>query len=60
MEVGLRIQEYLGVKGISQAHISRETRIGPVKLNLDTTFTTNSLAVKIRSEAALDTPTKGI
>lgn len=34
MEVGLRIKEYLDVKGISQAHISRETRIDPVKLNL--------------------------
>lgn len=34
MEVGLKIKSYLDSNGISQAHISRETRIGPVKLNL--------------------------
>lgn len=34
MEVGLKIKRYLEEKGISQAHISRETKIDPVKLNL--------------------------
>ena len=34
MEVGLKIKKYLDQNGISQAHISRETRIDPVKLNL--------------------------
>lgn len=34
MEVGLKIKGYLDDKGISQAHISRETGIAPVKLNL--------------------------
>ncbi len=34
MEVGLKIKKYLEEKGISQAHVSREARIDPVKLNL--------------------------
>lgn len=34
MEVGLKIKKYLEEKGISQAHISRETRMDPIKLNL--------------------------
>lgn len=34
MEVGLKIKKYLEDNGISQAHLSRETRIDPVKLNL--------------------------
>ena len=34
MEVGKRIKRYLEDKGISQAHISRETGIDTVKLNL--------------------------
>ncbi|MBS6646771.1 MAG: helix-turn-helix transcriptional regulator, partial [Clostridiaceae bacterium] len=34
MEVGLKIKKYLDENGISQAHISRETRIDSVKLNL--------------------------
>ena len=34
MEVGMKIKMYLEENGISQAHISRETEINPVKLNL--------------------------
>lgn len=34
MEVGMKIKKYLEENGISQAHISRETRINPAKLNL--------------------------
>lgn len=32
--IGESIKNYLDSRGISQAHISRETRIDPVKLNL--------------------------
>lgn len=34
MEVGLKVKKYLEKNGISQAHISRETMIDSVKLNL--------------------------
>ena len=34
MEVGLKIKKYLEDNGISQAHVSRESRIDLVKLNL--------------------------
>lgn len=34
MEVGLMIKEYLETHGISQAFISRETNINPIKLNM--------------------------
>lgn len=34
MELGLLIKSYLEKQGITQAHISRETRIDPIKLNL--------------------------
>ncbi len=34
LEVGLKIKKYLDEKGISQAHISREIEMDPVKLNL--------------------------
>lgn len=34
MEVGLKIKKYLDMNGISQAHLSRETGIDTVKLNL--------------------------
>ncbi len=34
MEVGAKIKEYIERNGISQAHISRVTNIGEVKLNL--------------------------
>ena len=34
MEVGIKIKDYLEENGISQAHISRKTGIGSVKLNL--------------------------
>lgn len=34
LEVGLKIKKYLDEKGISQAHISRELEMDPVKLNL--------------------------
>lgn len=34
MEVGLKLKKYLEANGITQAHISRETGIDPIKLNL--------------------------
>ena len=34
MDVGVMIKEYLEENGISQAFISRETHINPVKLNM--------------------------
>lgn len=34
MEVGIKIKQYLEENGISQAHVSKETGINPVKLNL--------------------------
>lgn len=34
MTVGLKIKKYLDNNGISQAHLSRETGIDSVKLNL--------------------------
>lgn len=34
LEVGLKIKKYLEDNGISQAHISRATKIDTVKLNL--------------------------
>lgn len=34
MEVGMKIKKYLEENGISQAHVSKETGINPVKLNL--------------------------
>ena len=34
MNVGLKIKNYLGIKGISQAHVSRQTGIPSPKLNL--------------------------
>ncbi len=34
MEVGLKIKEYLEENGISQAYISKVTKINAVKLNL--------------------------
>lgn len=34
LEVGLKIKKCLDEKGISQAHISRELGMDPVKLNL--------------------------
>lgn len=33
-QIGYEIKEYLNEKGISQDHISRETRIAPAKLSL--------------------------
>lgn len=34
LEVEARIKQYLKDRGVSQAHVSRETEINPVKLNL--------------------------
>lgn len=34
LEVETKIKRYLNDRGISQAHVSRETKINPVKLNL--------------------------
>lgn len=34
MEVGIKVRKYLEEHGITQAHISRETKIDAVKLNL--------------------------
>ena len=34
LEVEKKIKSYLVDKGISQAHVSREAKINPVKLNL--------------------------
>lgn len=34
MEVGLKIKKYLEENGITQAHVSRESDVNPVKLNL--------------------------
>ena len=34
LEVEAKIKKYLNDKGISQAHVSRESSINPVKLNL--------------------------
>ncbi len=34
MQVGVMIKEYLEDNGISQAYVSRETNINPVKLNM--------------------------
>ena len=34
MEIGVMIKEYLEENGISQAFVSRETHINPVKLNM--------------------------
>ena len=34
MDVGAMIKDYLEENGISQAFISRETKINPVKLNM--------------------------
>lgn len=34
LEVGVMVKEYLEQNGISQAFVSRETNINPVKLNM--------------------------
>ncbi len=34
MHIGLAIKEYLEENGISQAFVSRESKINPVKLNM--------------------------
>lgn len=34
MDVGVMVKEYLEQNGISQAFVSRETHINPVKLNM--------------------------
>ena len=34
MQVGVMVKEYLEDNGISQAYVSRETNIHPVKLNM--------------------------